>query len=135
MPFVLDASVVVAWWSADTPDPVAEAALERLATDHGAVPSPWWFDVRNALIAGERRLNRDAGATTAFLRQLGRLPVVVDGEPDEAVLLDLARRHHLIIQDAAYLELALRLRVPLATTNRDLIRTAPRAGVSLLTAP
>jgi hypothetical protein len=55
MPFVLDASIVVAWWSADAPHPVADAALERLSADSGAVPAFWWFDVRHALVASERR--------------------------------------------------------------------------------
>jgi predicted nucleic acid-binding protein len=135
MPFVLDASLVVAWWSADPPDPVADAALERLIADQGAVPAFWWFDVRHALICSERRQQRAVASTTAFLQRLGRLPVLVDREPDEAVLLDLARCHRLGLHETAYLELALRLGVPLATTNRDLIRTAPQVGVSLLTAP
>jgi predicted nucleic acid-binding protein len=134
MPFALDASVVVAWWSADTPDPVADAALDHLAADRGAVPAFWWFDVRHALLGSERRQQRDVASTAAFLQRLGRLPILVDREPDEAVLLDLARCHRLGIHEAAYLELALRLGVPLATTNRDLIRTASQVGVSLLTA-
>lgn len=135
MPVALDASVVVAWWSADTQYPVADAALERLAGDQAVVPAFWWFDVRQALLASERRQQRDATGTAAFLQRLGRLPVVVDGEPDEAALFDLARCHRLTIHDAAYLELALRLGVALATTSDDLTRTAPLAGVALLTAP
>jgi predicted nucleic acid-binding protein len=134
MPFVLDASIVVAWWSADTSDPVAGAALERVFADHGAAPAFRWFHVRNALVSSERRQQRDVPSTTA-LRRVGQLPVLVDREPDEAVLLDFARSHRLGIHETAYLELALRLGAPLATTNRDLIRTAPQAGVSLLTAP
>jgi predicted nucleic acid-binding protein len=133
MPFVLDAAIVVAW-SATSPDPVA-AALERLSADQGAVPAFWWFDLRHALVCSERRQQQDVASTAAFLRRLGQLPVLVDPAPDEAVLLDLARGHRLGIHETAYLELALRLGVPLATTNRDLIRTALQVGMSLLTAP
>jgi len=135
MPFVLDASVVVAWLSAETLHPIAEAALERLATDHGVVPAFWWFDVRQALLTGERRGHRDIAGTAAFLQRLGRLPVVVDRELDEAALFYLARGHELAIRDATYLELALRLGGLLATMNRDLSRTAAQAGVALLVAP
>ena len=135
MAFVLDASVVVAWWSADTQYPVADAALERLAGDQAVVPAFWWFDVRQSLLASERRQQRDVVGTAAFRQRLGRLPVLVDGEPDEAALFDLARCHRLAIHDAAYFELALRLGVALATTSDDLTRTAPLAGVALLTAP
>jgi predicted nucleic acid-binding protein len=74
-------------------------------------------------------------SAAAFLQRLGQLPVLVDRQPDEAVLFDVARGHRLGIHETAYLELALRLGVLLATTNGDLIRTAPQVGVSLLTAP
>jgi predicted nucleic acid-binding protein len=134
MSFVLDASVVAAWWSAEPPDAVADAALERLATESGVVPALWWFEVRNALLAAEWRKHHDSDGTAAFLQRLGQLPVLVDREPAEGVLLDLARRHRLGIHPAAYLELAIRLGAPLATTDRDLIRTAPNVGVPLLRA-
>ena len=135
MPFALELSVVVAWESADTQDPVTDGALDRLATDPGVVPAFWWFDVRHALLCSERRQHRCAADTVAFLRRLGRLPVVVDRDPDEAALFDLARCHRLAIHNATYLELALRLDVPLATTNRALIRAASQVGVALLGAP
>ncbi len=134
MPFALDASIVLAWAFPDEQNPVADAALQRLDTDDGVVPALWWFEVRNALITGERRQRLDQAATAEFLRRLSNLPIAVDHTPDESVLLDLARRYRLSVYDAAYLELAVRLGVPLATTDSDLINAAPQAGVTLLAA-
>jgi predicted nucleic acid-binding protein len=94
----------------------------------------WWFEVRNALITGERRQRLDQAATAEFLRRLSNLPIAVDHAPDDSMLLDLARRYRLSVYDAAYLELAVRLGVPLATTDSDLINAAPQAGVVLLAA-
>jgi|SRR5271157_5913198 len=134
MPFALDASIVVAWAFPDEQHPVAGVALEHLETEDGAVPALWWFEVRNALIAGERRQRLGQAGTAAFLQRLARLPIVIDRTPEEPALLDLARRYRLTVYDAAYLELALRLGVSLATIDNDLIYAAPRAGVPLLAA-
>ena len=134
MPFALDASIVLAWAFPDGQHPVADAALERLDTDDGAVPALWWFEVRSALITDERRQRLAQAATAEFLQRLSRLLIAVDYTPDESVLLDMARRYRLSVYDAAYLELAVRLGIPLTTTDSDLITAAPQAGVPLLTA-
>ena len=133
MAFVLDASTVLGWAFPDEEHPVADAALERLATEDGAVPALWWFEVRNALLAGERRKRLDEAGTATFLRRLARLPIAIDHAPDETTLFTLARRYRLTVYDAAYLELALRMGAALATTDGDLIVAAPLAGVTLLT--
>lgn len=132
MPFALDASIVLTWAFGDEQHPAADAALDRLAADDGVAPPLWWFEVRNALIAAERRQRLDPAGTAGFLRRLARLPIMLDRIPDEAVVLDLARRYRLTVYDAAYLELALRRGVPLATADRELIGAAPRAGVELV---
>ncbi len=135
MAVVVDASIALAWAFPDEQTAAADAALERLAVEDGVVPALWWFEVRNALIAGERRGRLDVAATTTFLRQLARLPIVVDQAPDGAVVLDMARRYRLTVYDAAYLELASRVGATLASADRDLIAAAPLAGVALLAAP
>lgn len=134
MPLALDASIVLAWAFPDEKDPAGDRALERLEGDTAVVPALWWFEVRNGLIAGERRQRLAASDTATFLRWLGRLPITVDHTPSERDVLDLARRFRLTVYDAAYLELAFRLGMPLATTDADLIRAAPQLGVQLLTA-
>jgi predicted nucleic acid-binding protein len=108
-------------------------ALDRLVMDQGVVPAFWWFDVRQALLASEQQQQREIASTAAFLHRLGRLPIVVDHWPDEAVLFDLVRRHRLTLHDACYFELSLRLGMPLATINPDLKRMAAQVGIALLT--
>ncbi len=131
MALVLDASIVLAWAFPDEQNSIADAALERLATQDATVPAHWWFEVRNALLAGERRGRLDEPATASFLRRLARLPISVDHAPDGVGLMALARRYRLTVYDAAYLELALRTGCVLATTDKDLVADAPRAGAAL----
>jgi len=126
MPFVLDASVAVCWAFEDEDHPVAALSLERVRADEARVPSLWWFEVRNTLIVNERRGLLRESDTAAFLRALARLNVTIDRSPDEADVLALARRRQLTVYDAAYLELARRERLELATLDTALA-TAARA--------
>ena len=57
---------------------------------------------------------------------------MVGGLPDEVTIIALARRHRLTVYDAAYLELALREALPLATLDKALAGTAGAEGVSLI---
>lgn len=132
MPFVLDASIAACWAFDDEDHPNAALALERIRTGEAHVPSLWWFEVRNTLIVNERRKRLTEHDTAAFLRELARLSIAVDRTPAEADVLALARRHRLTVYDAAYLELALRNSVPLATLDADLARAARAETVPLL---
>jgi len=134
MPFVLDASIALAWAFADESDPRATAALARIRTDEALVPSIWWFEIRNTLVVNERRGRLTEADTAAFLRTLARLAVTIDRQPGEAEVLTLARRHRLSVYDAAYLELAQRDSVPLATLDRELIGAARAERVPLIEA-
>jgi predicted nucleic acid-binding protein len=96
------------------------------------VPALWWFEVRNALAVNERRGRLGEADTAAFLRALARLSIGFDRSPDEAALLALARRHRLTVYDAAYLELAQREGLPLATLDAALRDAAAASGVALL---
>ena len=92
----------------------------------------WWFEVRNALIASERRGRLTEPHTAQFLREISRLAVTVDRAPDEAGVLTLARRHRLTVYDAAYLELAVREALPLATLDTQLAAAARSETVPLI---
>ena len=116
----------------DEDHPIAAQALERIRTDEARVPSLWWFEIRNTLIVNERRGRITEADTTAFLRGLSRLGMVVDRTPDEAVVLALTRRHRLTVYDAAYLELAQRDDIPLATLDTDLASAARAEGLTLI---
>src|ERR1700710_1974224 len=118
MPFVLDASVAACWAFEDEDHPAAVLALERIRTDAARVPSLWWFEIRNTLIVNERRGRLTEGDTATFLRGLSRLGGTVDGSPDEAAVLALARKYRLSVYDACYLELAQRETLTLASLDR-----------------
>ncbi len=132
MPFVVDASVAACWAFRDEDHPVADAALERLRTDEAAAPALWWFEVRNILVVSERRKRVAEADSAAFLRDLARLPVALDRAPQEGEVLRLARTHRLSLYDAAYLELAQRTGIALATLDADLIRAARAESVALI---
>lgn len=132
MPFVVDASVTASWLLPDETDPRADAAYERLDDDEVLAPSLWWFETRNILVMNERRgriAGDDARRAFAFL---SALPLIVDREPEEKTVLSLVRSHKLTVYDAAYLELALRKRSPLATLDDALAAAARAESVTLI---
>ncbi|MGH7842040.1 MAG: type II toxin-antitoxin system VapC family toxin [Candidatus Binataceae bacterium] len=135
MPFVLDASVATAWAIAEGNHPLAAVAEELIEFDSARVPSLWWFEVRNALVINERRHRLTEADTTAFLRMLSRLPIAVDSTPNEGQVLSLARRHKLTVYDAAYLELAQREHLSLATLDTKLARAARAEKVAIVEKP
>lgn len=132
MAFVLDASITASWAFPDEIDPIATLALTLLRSGSAQVPSLWWFEIRNTLVMGERRNRITAADTAAFLHDLTHLDIASDRAPDGSRTLHLARLHRLTVYDAAYLELAERLTLPLATMDTALRRSAGEAGVALL---
>ena len=109
---------------------IAELVLTRLEREEALVPALWWFEVRNVLVINERRRRVTEEASAEFLRDLAQVAIAIDRSPDETNVMDLARRHRLSVYDAAYLELALRERLPLATLNAALAQAARREGVA-----
>lgn len=132
MAFVLDASIVLCWAFDDEDQPMATLALERLRQEQAWAPGIWWFEVRNVLLMGERRGRLTETHSLRFLHWLSRLEIHIDRDPDEALLQVHARTHKLTIYDAAYLELAQREALPLATLDRGLRAAALASGVPLL---
>jgi predicted nucleic acid-binding protein len=132
MPFVLDASTVLDWALEQEWQRTASTAHRRLQTDAARVPSLWWFEVRNVLVVAERRGRLTEAQTTVFLFGLSRLPILLDHAPEEQTVLALARHHRLTFYDAAYLELAQREALPLATLDAALIRAARAEKVALV---
>src|SRR3954451_13018079 len=114
MPFVIDASIVLAWAFAEE-QAVADIARELLRRDVALAPRLWWYEIRNGLVIAERRGRSNETYSAAFLRELSRLPIAADYDPDEHQALGLARRHRLTMYDAVYLDLAVRQAAPLAT--------------------
>ncbi len=134
MPFVLDASVTLAWCLSEASSPAADAALDRLRADFALVPSGWHDEVANGFLVAERRNRITAVGTAAQLARLRALDVRVVASSDASwgQALGLARAHGLTAYDAAYLALAVRERAPLATLDDDLRDAARRVGVALV---
>jgi predicted nucleic acid-binding protein len=129
MAFVIDASVVGCWAFDVEHHPIASDARERIRHEEAHAPSLWWYEVRNTLLVSERRGRIAEAAVADFLRSLAQLPIRIDIQPVEPKLMDVARRHRLSVYDAAYLELAARLDMPLLTLDSSLARAAVAAGV------
>jgi predicted nucleic acid-binding protein len=130
--FVLEASVATTWAFDDESDPIADMALNLIASEPAIVPSLWWYEVRNAALVGERRGRLTRDQTAYFLAQLADLPVEIAFDIDEALALKMARDHQLTFYDACYLALASDRDVPLATLDRALIAASPRESVQLV---
>jgi predicted nucleic acid-binding protein len=132
---VLDASSVLAWCFEDEGGPEADALIERVAADGAAVPSSWSLEIANGLVMGERRGRVKPAESAVFVAMIEELPIVADRATAARALhetMSLAREHRLSAYDAAYLELAMRLGLPLATGDRDLKAAAERVGVVLV---
>jgi predicted nucleic acid-binding protein len=135
--FVLDVSVTMAWHFEDEATPPIWQLLDRLIDDGAVVPGLWPLEVANVLAAGERRGRSTPAKIGGFIEQLAHLPLAVDGETSKRALseiLALARGQKLTAYDASYLELAIRLGLPLATVDRELRAAAAALGVAVLPA-
>lgn len=135
MAFVLDASVTIAWAMQDESDPLGDFALRELRLTSALVPMVWWYEVRNILVVNERRGRIEASASNAFLNDLMDLRIRIDPLnlfDTRNGLADLARRFDLTVYDAAYLEIAGRDGLPLATLDKNLRAAAKSAGIPLL---
>lgn len=132
MPFVIDASVAACWAFEDEDHPVAAQALGLIRTDAAHVPGLWWFEVRNMLIINERRQRIAERAVSEFLRRLSTLDIQVDSTPNESDVLELARRHRLTVYDSAYLELARRREIALASLDHKLADAAQAEKVAVI---
>jgi predicted nucleic acid-binding protein len=131
---VIDTSVVASWCFPDESDPVAATAFSLVATAQFTVPMLFWFELRNVLLVGERRGRLVEANITDFLGFLSDIRIEEDRTPHEAQIFSFARRYKLTIYDAAYLELAHRKNVALATLDHALIKAAKAEKIALLAA-
>lgn len=135
MPFVVDNSVVSGWYLAKQATPYTDAVLDKLRNDTAIVPPLWELELVNvARTAVMRSTLTDDEARLAVSFVLG-LPISVDRtvvQPER--VLSLALTYDLTAYDAAYLELALRLKLPIAAKDGALKGAAEKAGVNLVKA-
>ena len=135
MSLVLDASVALAWVYADETTDAVLRLFDEVRLQGAWVPGLWRWEIANVLHVNVRRERHDKDFRDGALASLALLPVKVDAEADRqawSAALSLAERHGLTVYDAAYLEIASRRKIPLATLDREIRVAATRAGVQLL---
>ena len=132
--FILDGSVTLAWLFHDEKDPYADAIVARFPAVDMLVPRLWHLEVGNVLVVSERRGRCTQADTANWLGFLAGLPITVDGETERrawSATVALARQHTLSVYDAAYLELAIRESLPIASLDKQLVAAAKAIGVPL----
>ncbi|MEI1373740.1 type II toxin-antitoxin system VapC family toxin [Nostoc sp. UHCC 0926] len=135
MQFVLDCSVAISWCLVDENDDYANAILAMMPDSEAFVPGIWSLEIANTLVVAERRNRITQAQSEQAIALLQSLLIQVDRVTDAKALdatLKLARQEALAAYDAAYLELALRLQLPLATLDTRLAEAATRCGVGLV---
>lgn len=137
MSFILDASVALLWLAPKTDPtgaPYAAAVLAKLKEGQALVPSLFALEISNVVVKLESKGWLSEADAQCFIAILGRLDMVTDQATEAHALgntLNLARRYGLSAYDAAYLELALRSGLPMATLDADLAKAAMTAGVPI----
>jgi predicted nucleic acid-binding protein len=132
---VIDTSVTISAVLAEAHSAQARTIMQRVAVAGADVPSLWHLEVGNVLLLAERRRRLTQAQRLDCLADLAALPVIVDPETRAqawTATLTLALRHNLTLYDAAYLELAQRRSLPLATFDAALSRAAAAEGVATL---
>ena len=124
------------WCFEETAHPYAESILGRLETgDNAEVPVMWLYEASAVLARAQNRGTLAARRAEEFIAELQSLNISADPQSAARIFTDvhrLALTYRLTSYDAAYLELAIRLRAPLATLDRDLRKAADASSVSLL---
>ncbi len=135
--FVLDNSVAMRWLMESrkkSDQTYAETVLKSLVDADALVPDLWHLEAANVLLSAERRGELDTGDVERFISQLESLPIQVDPLTAHQAFsrtLSLSRAYKLSSYDSAYLELAIREGLPLATLDKNLLKAARKADVAV----
>ena len=131
---VLDASLTLAWALPDEASNYTDAVLRLVAAGKAWVPDLWPHEIANGLVMAQRRSRITAAQRALFIEELLKLPIEVARMPTRIGLENqatLADRYSLTVYDAAYLDLALRRGLSLATQDKALSVAATKAGVGI----
>ena len=133
--FVMDVSITMAWCFEDEKAAYTESLLDAVAAGTIAiVPTIWAYEVLNVLVVAQRKKRMTQAKALQFWRELQTLPIAVDDKiisHSSLGIMSLANQYNLNAYDAAYLELALRESLALATLDNDLKKAALALGLSL----
>jgi predicted nucleic acid-binding protein len=136
--FVLDASVAISWCFPGDPNentPYSRAVLSRLAEDDAIVPEIWAFEIANSIfVSYSKRKRITERQIREYLDLLEALPIRVESRTmlENVDLESFSRRLDIAAYDAAYLHLALRTNLPLATSDGPLRKAAIAGGVVVI---
>lgn len=139
MRFVLDNSVTMRWLFGDgspTDQAYAKHVLASIADGNVLVPGVWSLEVANVIARAESKYGLTEARSSEFIHALQQMHIQVDPETSDHAMrntLQLARRYNLSAYDAAYLELALREGLPLATLDAGIEKAAKKAGARRFT--
>jgi predicted nucleic acid-binding protein len=138
-PLIIDSSVGIGWVHPNQADALTKRLLEE--AKNGApihVPALWHLEIANTLLVFVRRKLISEAQRELGLTLLSQLRVIIDDETNRlafSAISELAAKHSLSVYDAAYLELARRKSLPLATRDVALKTAAKKSGVKLLGIP
>ncbi len=136
MTFVLDCSVTMAWVFPDEATEETARLRDALREGRAFVPALWPIEVANVLLVATRRGRIAETDWPRIWRNLEALPITIEPVSTSRIrgtVLDHASVHGLSVYDATYLELAIRMRLPLATLDRALADAARAAGLEVPT--
>ena len=135
MAFVLDCSVTLSWLLPDERSATTDALVDDLERTTAVAPAIWPYEVANALLVAQRRARIREDDLIRVRRALAALPIEVEAVASDHVLSavsDLGRRLDITNYDAAYVELAARRRLPLATLDARLRKACAALKVEVL---
>jgi predicted nucleic acid-binding protein len=133
--FVLDASVTITWLFTNQSTPYSESVLSYLKEHQAFVPPLWHLEITNVVLGAERNQRLSHSQCMAFLEFLGNLNIVTgDSISSKPSLFTFALHHKLSAYDSTYLELAIKLGLPLASLDKKICGAAEVAGIKLLEA-
>ena len=132
MAFVVDASVAAGWLLPDERTDIADALALRMQSEDAIAPDLFWHEARSLLVTALRRGRINEAAVYISLDRLATIPLRNAGPSDAVSVTRLAILHGLSAYDTAYLDLALREHLPLATLDKKLAAAAQAEGVTIL---
>ena len=135
MSFVLDCSMTMAWIFADESNEHTQSIQESLLDQDAVVPALWSIEVSNVILVATRRKRIKKAEWPELFERLKDLPIIQDTQSFSQVsnkCISLAHQHSLSVYDAVYLELAHRLKIPLASLDKKLKKAAQAIKIQVL---
>jgi predicted nucleic acid-binding protein len=132
MTLVIDASIAATWFIPDETSAATDSILRRVNNEGAHVPDLFWHEMRNVLVIACRRRRLSVDEARLSISRMLQLPITTSRVSDSMIIFDLAQRHQITAYDAAYLALAIELKLLLATQDKKLIEAARQQGVTLL---